>query len=166
MLRDNGLSFDQGLSGTAFTLNEVWKATGNAKYRDAGVAATQELIRRAYPAGDSVQWLASPAVGQGGGIVLYLLTAARTLDDEQLLQVAQRAGKRILELGSLDPFVGRACQPREWDQPCRQMPTSRTSSWAQRALPSCSRASTRRRASPSFSKPQRLGRAISKASRR
>ena len=109
-VRDGGLSFDQGLAGTAFTLGKAWKATQNAKYRDAAVAATQELVSRAYPVGRGIEWLPSPAVGQGGGIVLYLLEAARTFDDEQLVNVAQRAGRRILELGQPDPRGGTRWQ--------------------------------------------------------
>ncbi len=109
-LRDGGLSFDQGLAGAAFTLGEAWKATQNPKYRDAAVAATQELVGRAHPAGGGVEWLPSPAVGQGGGIVLYLLEAARTFHDEQLLQVAQQAGRRILELGQPDSRGGTRWQ--------------------------------------------------------
>ena len=109
-LRDGGLSFDQGVAGVAFTLSEAWKATQNVQYRNAALAATQELVSRARPAGGGLEWLPSPAVGQGGGIVLYLLEAATTFHDERLLQVAQRAGTRILELGQPDARGGTRWQ--------------------------------------------------------
>jgi hypothetical protein len=102
VLRDRGLSFDQGLAGTAFALAEAWKATANTHYRDASLTATQALASQAYPAGAGVEWLPSPAVGQGGGIVLYLLYAARTFKDSTFLGLAQRGGDRIVELAETD----------------------------------------------------------------
>jgi uncharacterized protein YyaL (SSP411 family) len=106
ILRDRGLSFDQGLAGTAFALAETWKATGNTHYRDAALAATHALASQAYPAGAGVEWLPSPAVGQGGGIVLYLLYAGRTFKDDSLLQLAERGGNRTVELAETDPRGG------------------------------------------------------------
>jgi lantibiotic modifying enzyme len=105
-LRDRGLSFDQGVAGTAFALAETWKATGNAQYRDAALAATHALASQAYPSGGGVEWLPSPAVGQGGGIVLYLLYAGRTFKDDAFLQLAERGGNRIVELAETDPRGG------------------------------------------------------------
>ena len=105
-LRDNGLSFDQGLAGTAFALAETWKATQVAAYGDAAVKATRALADAATPAGNGLEWLTSPAVGLGGGIVLYLLYAARTFDDPRLLQLASRGGDRILQLSQPDSRGG------------------------------------------------------------
>jgi uncharacterized protein YyaL (SSP411 family) len=106
IVRDRGLSFDQGLAGTAFALAETWKATGHAQYRDAALAATQALANQAYPAGEGVEWLASPAVGQGGGIILYLLYAGRTFKDATFVHLAERGGNRIVELAEADPRGG------------------------------------------------------------
>ena len=106
VLRDRGLSFDQGLAGTAFALAETWSATGNAHYRDAALAATRALASHAYPAGEGVEWLPSPSVGQGGGIVLYLLYAGRAFKDRTFVQLAQRGGDRIVELAESDPRGG------------------------------------------------------------
>ena len=104
--RDQGLSFDQGLAGTAFALAESWKATQNPTYRDAALAATHVLASRAESIGEGVEWLRSPAVGQGGGITLYLLYAARTFHDDEFLKLAARAGDRILQLAEPDPRGG------------------------------------------------------------
>jgi lantibiotic modifying enzyme len=106
VLQDQGLSFDQGLAGTAFTLAETWKVTQVPAYRDAALEATRALADAAVPAGNGVEWLPSPAVGLGGGIVLYLLYAAHTFNQDNLLQLAIRAGDRIIQLGQPDARGG------------------------------------------------------------
>jgi uncharacterized protein YyaL (SSP411 family) len=105
-LRDRGLSFDQGLAGTAFALAETWKATGKSQYRSAALAATRAIAEQAYPAGDGVEWLPSPAVGQSGGVVLYMLYAGHTFQEQEFLQLAQRGGDRIVQLAETDPRGG------------------------------------------------------------
>lgn len=42
ILRDQGLSFDQGLAGAAFALAESWKATQNDTHRKAALQATRD----------------------------------------------------------------------------------------------------------------------------
>jgi rhamnogalacturonyl hydrolase YesR len=106
LLQDRGLSFDQGVAGTAFALAETWKATKVPAYRDAALQATRALADSAVVAGDGVEWLPSPAVGLGGGIVLYLLYAAHTFNQDDLLQLATRGGHRIVQLGQPDPRGG------------------------------------------------------------
>ena len=105
-LPDQGLSFDLGLAGAAFALAETWKASGRSEYRDAAVAASLALVNYARPAGAGVEWLPSPAVGLGGGIVLYLLYAARTFHHDDWMKLATRAGDRIVQLGESDPRGG------------------------------------------------------------
>jgi rhamnogalacturonyl hydrolase YesR len=104
--RDRGLSFDQGLAGTAFTLTETWKATGDQKYRHAALEATRALAAAAREVDKGLEWTASPAVGQGGGIILYLLYAANALGDPTLKQLAARGGDRIIQLAESDPRGG------------------------------------------------------------
>jgi hypothetical protein len=106
VLQDHGLSFDEGLAGAAFALTETWKATHNANYREAALKATHALAAMASPVGNGVEWVSSPAVGLGGGIILYLLYAARVLEDRNLLQLAQRGADRIVELAQADPRGG------------------------------------------------------------
>jgi hypothetical protein len=117
--RDRGLSFDQGLAGTAFALAETWKATQNPAFRDAALAATRTIAGSAGEVGDGVEWLPSPAVGQGGGIALYLLYAARIFREQQFLTLAARAGDRIVQLGEPDPRGGVRWQgqPRQVSPP-------------------------------------------------
>jgi lantibiotic modifying enzyme len=105
-LAERGLSFDNGLAGTAFTLSEAAKATQNAAYREAAIAATHTIVDAAKPTGDGLQWTPSPAVALDGGLVLYLLYAAKEFDDKKLLKVAARGGDRILQLAEPDPRGG------------------------------------------------------------
>jgi lantibiotic modifying enzyme len=106
LLPDQGLSFDQGLAGVAFTLAETWKVTEVPAYRDAALEATRKLADAAVTAGKGVQWVPSPAVGLGGGIILYLLYAGRTFQQSSLLKLAARGGNRIIELGQPDARGG------------------------------------------------------------
>jgi lantibiotic modifying enzyme len=104
--RDGGLSFDQGLAGTAFSLTEAWQATRDDRYHQAAVEATRTLADAGRVAGAGVEWTASPAVGQGGGVILYLLHAAKAFQDESLQRIATRGGDRILELAEPDSRGG------------------------------------------------------------
>jgi Lanthionine synthetase C-like protein len=103
---DGGLSFDQGLAGTAFSLIEAWKASQKDSYREAALAATRTLVDagRKTPAG--IEWTSSPAVGQGGGVILYLLHAAKEFHDTTFQKAAASGGDRILELAQPDPRGG------------------------------------------------------------
>ena len=114
LLQDRGLSFDQGLAGVAFTLAETWKATQLPVYREAAIQATRRLVSAAKPVGAGVEWVPSPAVGLGGGVVLYLLYAAHTFHDDTFREVAARGGKRIVELAERDPRGGLRWQGVKW----------------------------------------------------
>ncbi len=48
------LDFNHGLSGTAFTLAQVWQATGDVAYRDAALAITRYIVEAARPVGAGV----------------------------------------------------------------------------------------------------------------
>lgn len=113
-LPDRSLSFDQGLAGVAFTLAETWKHTRQPLYRDAALAATRRLANTAKPVGAGVEWVPSPAVGLGGGVILYLLYAARTFHDDSLRELAARGGERTLELAERDPRGGLRWQGVTW----------------------------------------------------
>jgi lantibiotic modifying enzyme len=106
-LENAHLDFGMGLAGTAFTLAHAWRATREERYRRAALAITGQIVDAARPAGGGVTWTGSPTVGLGdGSIVLYLLWAARAFDAASLLELARRAGERMLELGEWDPRGG------------------------------------------------------------
>jgi lantibiotic modifying enzyme len=99
LLPGTNLSFYTGRAGVAFVLAETWKATGDTKYRDAAVAATQSIASQAKPSGKGVAWSASPGIIADGSIILYLLYAARAFNKEEYRALAAKAGDRLLELG-------------------------------------------------------------------
>lgn len=101
------LTFNMGLSGTAFALAQVWQATQDRAYRDAAWAITQHIVDAARPVGAGVEWVGAPSAGLGdGSILLYLLWAARAFGDDSLCALAVRAGTHILALGERDPRGG------------------------------------------------------------
>jgi lantibiotic modifying enzyme len=100
------LSLYGGLAGVAFVLNETAKATKNTKYLDAARAATDAIVQAAKPAGAGVAWSGAAGIAGDGGIVLYLLYAAREFKQSSYLAVAEQAGDRILELAVNEPRGG------------------------------------------------------------
>jgi lantibiotic modifying enzyme len=89
-----------GLAGVAYTLLETWRSTGDARYRTAAEHAVQVIAASARPAGDGVEWSESDDIISGGsGIALFLLWAAKTLEDDRLVDLAKRAGIRLAALG-------------------------------------------------------------------
>jgi lantibiotic modifying enzyme len=159
LLPDQGLPFDQGLAGVAFTLAETWKVTQVAAYRDAALAATRTLAGAAAPVGKGVQWLPSPAVGLGGGVILYLLYAAVTFKQDNLLKLAVRGGNRIIELGQLDARGGLRWQGLPESSSLKAATHIPQDAYfpnfelEPRVLPLCSRDCTKRHASLRFCRP-------------
>jgi lantibiotic modifying enzyme len=114
------LSFNSGVAGVAFTLSEVWKATQDDKYRDAALAATSHIIASAKPTGTGVEWAAAPGVAGDGGIILFLLYAAKAFNDPTLRDLAAQGGARLLELSERDPrggFKWYGIAPERFGQP-------------------------------------------------
>ena len=86
-----------GLAGIGFTLTETWKATGDRKYRDAANRVVDRIKAMAKPVGDGVEWsLVTDIISGTAGIGLYLLSAARDLDRPDALELATRAGRRLV----------------------------------------------------------------------
>jgi len=94
------LSFYNGLAGVAFVLAETWKATGDLRYKDAAVAATQYLVGAAKKTSAGVAWSAAPGIVADGSVILYLLYAAQMFGDDAYRTVAANAGLHLLELGT------------------------------------------------------------------
>jgi lantibiotic modifying enzyme len=92
------LSLYSGLSGVAFVLNETGKAAGNAKYRDAAKAATDQIVQAAKTTGHGVAWSGAPGIAADGSVILYLLYAAQEFNDNTYRDIAARGGDHVLEL--------------------------------------------------------------------
>ena len=97
-LPGTNLSFYNGLSGVAFVLTETWKATGESRYKEAALAATQHLADKAKPAGTGLAWSSSPGIIGDGSVILYLLYAAHAFDREDYRALAEKGGEHLLEL--------------------------------------------------------------------
>ncbi len=93
--RDTGLY--TGLAGLGFALTETWKATKDARYRDAANRVVNRLKASARLVGDGVEWSPiSDIISGTSGTGLYLLSAARDLGRADAKALAIAAGRRLL----------------------------------------------------------------------
>lgn len=89
-----------GAAGIGFTLHRVHKETGDEKYRKAAVRCRDLIHAAAQPAGAGVQWgVVTDIIAGAAGTGLYLLHAAREMDNPAARDLAVRAGLRLVELG-------------------------------------------------------------------
>ncbi|HTG35208.1 MAG TPA: lanthionine synthetase LanC family protein [Thermoanaerobaculia bacterium] len=89
-----------GVAGLGFTLGQVFKETGDEKYRKAAVRCRDLIHAAAQPAGRGVEWGGvTDIIGGASGTGLYLLHTARTMDDSASRDLAVKAGLRLIELG-------------------------------------------------------------------
>jgi lantibiotic modifying enzyme len=106
-LKNAHLDFNHGLSGTAYSLAQIGRATGERKYRDAAIEITNRIVAASTPAGGGIEWTGAQSAGLGdGSIALYLLWAARELGDPSYAKVAAKAGARFLEVAEREPDGG------------------------------------------------------------
>jgi lantibiotic modifying enzyme len=101
-LGDHGLDggLYSGVAGLGFVLAETWRRTGDPQHRDAATRALRILGDRAEHAGSGVAWGEfADIIGGSAGTALFLLYAARTLDDGGATDLAYRAGLHLAELG-------------------------------------------------------------------
>jgi lantibiotic modifying enzyme len=88
-----------GLAGIGYTLLETANLTRDAKYRDAAKKAAERLRHLAKPAGKGVEWNdVTDIVGGSAGTGLFLLYAAKELDEPAYREIAAKAGRRLIEL--------------------------------------------------------------------
>ena len=95
-----GCGFYEGRSGAAFALEEAFRASGDNKYRQGFLDALDGIKARAVPAGKGVAWSATTDIISGGaGTGLFLIYAFHETGDRAWLDLAGRAGERLVELG-------------------------------------------------------------------
>ena len=88
-----------GIAGTGFALTEAFKATGDVKYRDGARQCARLLEDRAKKAGKGIEWNDTTDIVSGGaGIGLFLLYAARELNEPALRGLATQVAYRLIEL--------------------------------------------------------------------
>ena len=87
-----------GVAGIAFVVDAVAREAKD-KQLEAGARRAFELVKQsAKPTGRGVEWSESNDIISGtAGIGLYLLSAAKRYDDKSAVQLALKAGDRLLE---------------------------------------------------------------------
>ncbi len=95
-----GTGLYEGLSGLAFALEETYRASRDERYRCGVLDILGRIAAAAKAAGGGVEWSATTDIISGGaGTGLFLIYAARETGDRAWLDLAARAGTRLVELG-------------------------------------------------------------------
>jgi lantibiotic modifying enzyme len=86
-----------------YTLIETANVTRDTKYRDAAKRAADRIRALARPAGAGIQWSdVTDIVGGSAGTGLFLLYAAKELEEPAYADLARKAGLRLIELAQKD----------------------------------------------------------------
>lgn len=94
------MSLYEGLAGIGFALQEIYKASNKPKYQEAFLDCLKRIKKEAKPVGKGVDWSGPTDIISGSaGIGLFLIKAASELKDASLIELASRAGDRLVELG-------------------------------------------------------------------
>jgi lantibiotic modifying enzyme len=95
-----GTGLYDGLAGIGFALEETFKATKNDNYRRGFLDGCERIRRGALAAGSGIEWSSTADIISGGaGTGLFLLYAYRETGDRSWLDLAAKAGSRLVELG-------------------------------------------------------------------
>jgi lantibiotic modifying enzyme len=97
---EKGAGFYTGISGIGFALQETYKATGDVQYLEGFKKCLRFLADAAVEEGKGVQWsTTTDIIGGSAGTGLFLLYAFQETGDAFLLELASRAGTRLIEVG-------------------------------------------------------------------
>jgi lantibiotic modifying enzyme len=89
-----------GLAGLATTFMSLHATGAGAEWEQAARKTTAVLVSRAKPVDDGVEWSASNDIVSGtAGTGLWLLRAGAAWKDETLIDLAARAGRRLIANG-------------------------------------------------------------------
>jgi lantibiotic modifying enzyme len=90
----------EGLSGVSFALEETYKAAKDEKYRRGFLDGLERIRSAAVVAGSGLEWTTTTDIISGGaGTGLFLIYAFHETGDRAWLELAARAGTRLIELG-------------------------------------------------------------------
>ncbi|MBE0710805.1 MAG: hypothetical protein IH583_00360 [Candidatus Aminicenantes bacterium] len=96
----NGAGLYEGLSGIAFALEETYRASGNEKYRQGFLACLGRIKDSAEESGAGIDWGSTTDIISGSsGTGLFLIYSYHETKDRTWLDLAARAGARLVELG-------------------------------------------------------------------
>lgn len=97
---EKGTGLYEGVAGVGFTMLETFKATKDEKYRQGARRSIELISSKARPIGKGVDWNGvNDIISGSAGTGLFLMYAARELKDPAALELAARAGLRLIELG-------------------------------------------------------------------
>jgi len=89
-----------GLSGVAFALEETYRATREDQYRHGLLACLDRIKASSKSAGAGIEWSSTTDIISGGaGTGLFLIYAFHETGERVWLDLAARAGQRLVELG-------------------------------------------------------------------
>jgi lantibiotic modifying enzyme len=89
-----------GLAGIAFAIIETYKSTQDPAFRQGALRCLELFRLRARKAGAGIEWSDKTDIIFGSaGTGLFLLYAARVLNDKSAKDLAVQAGLRLVELG-------------------------------------------------------------------
>jgi len=98
--QEQGMGLYEGLSGVLFALEETFKATRDQKYRKGFVDGLEKIGQGAVEKGAGVEWSSvTDIIGGSAGTGLFLIYAYHETKDRAWLDLAARAGTRLIELG-------------------------------------------------------------------
>ena len=97
---EKGAGLYVGVSGIGFSLEETYKATKEGKYRQGVLRCLDHLKEWAEEKENGIQWGETTDIISGNaGTGLFLLYLAEEWADESVLDMARRAGEKLLETG-------------------------------------------------------------------
>jgi lantibiotic modifying enzyme len=100
MAEIEGAGLYAGLSGVGFVLEETFRATRDERYRKGFLDALGRIASSAVAAGSGAEWSSTTDIISGGaGTGLFLIYAFHETRDRAWLDLAARAGSRLIELG-------------------------------------------------------------------
>jgi len=98
--REKSPGFYSGIAGIGFALFETYKAFEDEKYLEGFKTCLQFLRDSAEDFGQGIEWSPTTDIISGtAGTGLFLIYAYRETEDQLLLNLAELAGKRLIELG-------------------------------------------------------------------
>jgi lantibiotic modifying enzyme len=97
---ERGMGLYEGLSGVLFALEETFKATGDQKYKKGLLDGLERIRGAAVEKGPGIEWgSVTDIISGSAGTGLFLIYAFHETKDRAWLDLAARAGARLIELG-------------------------------------------------------------------
>jgi lantibiotic modifying enzyme len=97
---EKGMGLYEGLSGILFAVEETFEATGDRKYRQGFLGGLERIRAGARQNGAGVEWsTVTDIISGSAGTGLFLIYAFHETSDKACLNLAAKAGTRLVELG-------------------------------------------------------------------